>query len=358
MAKYISHAGYATYGATADDPLSSGPLETLFVLGEVFPPWNGRIVEKKSTATREMQTSFYCPVCPATVLRLGLDPVAKCAVCRWSSKTLDGVHTLADLMLRDAEPWPQVAAALQDAVEWWKGRGEVEQTAALRKRSDKIMPGKDSSLRGARGDGDMRELAKPKLDDVEHVVAVDKRMCIPEDVLVLAPNIRKRSQMPPRRRLGAPGVQLISPCSNRIIDAAVIENPKAGDNSAQFLPRVTSAVVDHDCTEVAADGQLVHLWLEVSNDTKNSVMIQVQNQGEQKLEQKSRIMVELKASGCRVRHGEKGRCEFVVPLLFRVKVDGMEGELRYYVFVWHYRSILSAEARWLLKTATKRRSNS
>lgn len=360
MARNMCHSGYVTYAANGGDPLSGGPLETLFVQGEVFPMWNANIIEKKSKATSDMLRDFYCPVCPTAVLRLGVDPLAKCVVCTWTSKKVDGLHSVSDLMARDVEPWPKVVKKLNEAVGRWKRRVEAKQSDELkyageqRKRNNgKDLWYDDEVGRDSGSDEAMRGLIKPWYRNVEDKCDIDERDSIQADTILIAPNVYRNFEIPPKRRLPQNVVQIAAPAGNRIVHDAVLERPKKSDNAAKLLPRVTSVVVDRECGKHTPDNNLAQLWLEIANDTKSAVEVTIANHSKQKILPNSKQIVELKASGRYVRHGEIRRSEFVVPLLFLVNVVGIEEELSYYVFVWHYRDILTPEVAWSMKTGSK-----
>ena len=92
MSKSTVHCGYVTYSTDYDDALSGGPLETLIVIGIQFPLWEARIKEVGQKIESHELQQLYCPVCPSVPLRIGVDPVAKCGICGWTSSKVEGLH--------------------------------------------------------------------------------------------------------------------------------------------------------------------------------------------------------------------------------------------------------------------------
>ncbi len=310
----ISHEGSVTYGVQGADALDSGPLETLYACaqsGQLFALWQARLVERAAKQEPATLRQFYCPVCPASVLRLGAQPVAKCGLCGWTSECASELVTLSDLFVRDAEPWPRVLTAVQDAV--------------LRARE--------------RRGGDEAKGVDPLLEDGEMLVSSN-------NTIVLQEGVHNVMQLPPRRRMGQKRVDVVSPYSGVVVGEAVVA-PRGGDNAARFLPHVTAAVVSHEC---GYGGDGAELWLRILNSSELDMVVWVGSKTVA-LRAGTKSVINMKTTLQRVIHGKLGVSEFVAELDVGVQLDHPElrrHRWRYVMFVWHSRARMRNDQMWHL----------
>ncbi len=288
--------------------------------------------------THKLQ-QFYCPACPTTPLRIGADPVAKCGVCGWTSRKVEGLNKVSDLFALDAEPWPDVVGALQESVSRWKRRIEEANKKCTRSEIHGRFLGNSMSLSNVNSEVErMRRLLSAKQQDTVPPKNVNKYWRIPVDMVILAPNIYSLEQVPPRRNLKSE-FQVIAPALNKIVQNAVLDNPQRRDNSATFLPSITAAAVDHNCI---TGYHTAAVWIELSNYMKTDVKVFIQDRSILlELGPKERKHMRIVTRAKRVRHGETGRCPCVIPLKFTVQMFG--NSWVYYVFVWHHRGTLPSD---------------